>query len=90
MRTPLWKGLLQVALLAAIVSSTVSLHARAEEDRSRRDAAEVVKEGDVSHWLQHYQRERGEQWKKQGVPQSPIPRQREKDEAKPPVLPSGR
>lgn len=31
---------------------------------TRRDAAEVVKEGDMSQWLQYYQRERGDGWSK--------------------------
>lgn len=31
---------------------------------ARRDAAEVVKEGDMSQWLQYYQRERGDAWSK--------------------------
>lgn len=32
----------------------------AEETRRPRDAAEAVKEGDVSQWLKYYQRERTE------------------------------
>jgi len=37
----------------------------AEESARPRDAAEAVKEGDVSQWLKYYQRERGE-------PQAPV------------------
>ena len=29
-----------------------------------RDAAEAVQEGSVTQWLEHYQRERGEEWAK--------------------------
>ena len=47
----------------------------AEEDkRVVRDAAEVVKEGDVAQWLKHYERERRDSWAKQGAGQPPAER----------------
>ena len=36
-----------------------------EDKPAPRDAAEVVQEGDVMRWLEHYQRERGADWAKQ-------------------------
>lgn len=49
--------------LAVILLCMAPLHA--EERPPPRDAAEIVKEGDVSQWLEHYQRERGTEWAKQ-------------------------
>jgi hypothetical protein len=51
-----WAGLLLAGVAPAI---------GAEDRPAPRDAAEVVQEGDVSQWLQHYQRERGEEWARQ-------------------------
>ena len=42
----------------------------AEESVRPRDAAEAVKEGDVSQWLKYYQRERAEQPTPVASPQS--------------------
>lgn len=36
-----------------------------EETAPPRDAAEIVREGDVSQWLEHYRRERAQEWEKQ-------------------------
>jgi hypothetical protein len=56
----------------------------AEESARPRDAAEAVKEGDVSQWLKYYQRERAEPQTPVAPPQSaPVaPRQDE------PIAPS--
>lgn len=56
-------------LLVALASAAA--RAGAEDTPPRRDAAETVKEGDVSQWLQHYQRERGEAWSRQQDPPRP-------------------
>lgn len=53
----------------------------AKPSSTRRDAAEVVKEGDMSQWLQYYQRERGDGWSK--TPAEP-PGQTPASQAKPP------
>ena len=43
----------------AIFVCLLACAAGAEEDqRAPRDAAELVREGDVSQWLKHYERER--------------------------------
>lgn len=47
----------------------------------RRDAAEVVKEGDMSQWLRYYQRERGGNWSK-------TPSAQPDDKPVPPVKPA--
>jgi hypothetical protein len=47
--------------LAALLAATVPLGLSAAEESSGqrpRDAAEAVREGDVSQWLKYYQRER--------------------------------
>jgi hypothetical protein len=36
--------------------------AEAAQQPRPRDAAEAVQEGNVTRWLEHYQRERGEAW----------------------------
>ncbi|HEY7759176.1 MAG TPA: hypothetical protein VIA64_07160 [Burkholderiales bacterium] len=45
----------------------------AGEQPAARDAAEIVQEGDVSQWLQHYQRERGAEWARQQREQPTTP-----------------
>ena len=50
--------------LSVILLCVAPLHAE-ERPPPPRDAAEIVKEGDVSQWLEHYQRERGAEWAKQ-------------------------
>jgi hypothetical protein len=52
-----------IALLGCSLLSCIGL--AAEDEPAARDAAEVVQEGDVSQWLKHYQRERGEDWARQ-------------------------
>ena len=48
-----------LAVLALLVA-TASVGAAEENTEQRpRDAAETVREGDVSQWLKYYQRERG-------------------------------
>jgi hypothetical protein len=72
------------AALGAVALATSAAHCadagrapeRDEQPRAR-DAAEVVQEGNVTQWLEHYQRERGEEWAKQKA-----------DEAKPAPVPS--
>jgi hypothetical protein len=58
----------------------------AEEQPPPRDAAQIVQEGDVSQWLQHYQRERGAEWAKQQRAQpatpSPAPEQNQRPEGR--------
>jgi hypothetical protein len=58
----------------------------AEEQPPPRDAAQIVQEGDVSQWLQHYQRERGAEWAKQQRAQpatpSPAPEQDQRPEGR--------
>jgi hypothetical protein len=49
-----------------------------EEQARPRDAAEAVQEGNVTQWLEHYQRERGGDWARQKAdaeerPPSPAP-----------------
>jgi hypothetical protein len=65
------------AALASVLGSLVLYGAAAPAEEGGtlpaqerpRDAAEAVQEGSVTQWLEHYQRERGEQWKRaQGAP----------------------
>jgi hypothetical protein len=60
-----------VALALMCMMATPS----AEEQPPARDAAQIVREGDVSQWLEHYQRERGAEWAKQqrAQPAAPAP-----------------
>jgi len=57
------RGLIAIGLLAVAASADAG-----DDDAQQRprDAAEAVREGDVSQWLKYYQRERG-------VPESPPP-----------------
>ena len=49
------------ALALTLCACAASYAGRCAEDNQRpRDAAEAVKEGDVSQWLKYYQRERGD------------------------------
>lgn len=62
------------AVAMALVGALMQLPGRAAEKPdaadtaktapTRRDAAEVVKEGDMSQWLKYYHRERGDGWSK--------------------------
>jgi len=54
----------QKALLLCVCMIGFCAHS-AEEAARPRDAAEAVKEGDVSQWLKYYQRERAD-------PQTPV------------------
>ena len=75
---------LPYALLAAgVLASLLAGSCGAADDPPPRDAAEVVKEGDVSQWLKHYQRERGEDWSKQ-TPSAPQPAPRPAEQPVPP------
>jgi len=58
-----------ISLLVALVSAVqTGWSAEPAAAPSRRpDAAEAVQEGNVERWLQHYQRERGEEWKRAGA-----------------------
>jgi hypothetical protein len=71
-----------VALALMCMTATPS----AEEQPPARDAAQIVREGDVSQWLEHYQRERGAEWAKQPVAQpaapAPAPKQSERTEGR--------
>ena len=55
-----------------------------EDKPTRQDAAEAVKEGDVTQWLQHYRRERGDGWSEQvpSAEQPPPPTSQRRDDAK--------
>lgn len=60
-----------VALLAYALLPCIGL--TAEDKPGPRDAAEIVREGDVSQWLKHYQSERGADWARQQEPIEPEP-----------------
>ena len=53
------------ALLLGLSGAALSDRGADTSQTPARDAAEIVQEGDVSQWLQHYQRERGAEWSKQ-------------------------
>ena len=53
------------AVLLACLGCALTPALAAEDKPAPRDAAEVVQEGDVSRWLEHYQRERGADWARQ-------------------------
>jgi hypothetical protein len=60
-----------VALVWALCSSALGAAAVNAEEPAQparqerpRDAAQAVQEGSVTQWLEHYQRERGEQWQR--------------------------
>lgn len=50
---------------ALLLWCAAALQAAQEQPPLTRDAAQAVQEGDVSQWLQYYQRERGEEWNRQ-------------------------
>ena len=55
--------------VSAIVLAAALPAASAEESDGGaqprpRDAAQAVQEGSVTQWLEHYQRERGEEWER--------------------------
>jgi hypothetical protein len=60
--------------LAAALLCVAPVHS-AQEPPPARDAAQIVREGDVGQWLEHYQRERGAEWAKQqrAPPVTPAP-----------------
>jgi hypothetical protein len=68
-----------IALTAPAADADDAPAAQEREAQARpRDAAEAVQEGNVTQWLEHYQRERGEDWAKQksgnaGEPPSATP-----------------
>jgi hypothetical protein len=48
--------------LVAVLGGALLPALAAEDKPAPREAAEVVQEGDVSLWLEHYRRERGADW----------------------------
>lgn len=70
------RGCVVAMALAGVLAQPLWGHAAEQSDvadpaktaPTRRDAAEVVKEGDMSQWLQYYQRERGDGWSKPSAP----------------------
>jgi hypothetical protein len=55
---------MRAVALAALLCAGLAQAAEPPAQRPR-DAAEAVQEGNVSQWLEHYQRERGEEWARQ-------------------------
>ena len=56
--------MMRAAMLAWLGCALLPAFA-AEDSSAPRDAAQVVQEGDVERWLEHYQRERGAEWTRQ-------------------------
>ncbi len=57
-------GLWAVCLVCCSSASGWASEPAGPPPEHRPDAAEVVQEGNVELWLQHYQRERGEEWER--------------------------
>ena len=51
-----------LAVLPGTAASGQDAQPVREEQPRQRDAAEVVQEGNVTNWLEYYQRERGATW----------------------------
>lgn len=69
----LWHGL-WAACLATCSAPGWAGDPATRPPEHRPDAAEVVQEGNVELWLQHYQRERGEHWERASVRKTDSPK----------------
>lgn len=64
---------LRALAVVLLLAAPASICAGQTSERDPRDAAEAVREGDVSQWLKYYQREREAQAPAQEPARSPQP-----------------